>query len=89
MADKKSKEDIVLYVLAGCPFCEKVRVKLKELKLEYTESEVPMSRDDPMRVELMEKSGGIGTVPVIKVGGEYIGDSSIIIDYLDQHFGKK
>ena len=78
-----SSEKIILYTLAGCPFCNKVRSFLESHKLAYEEIEVPMWRDDPVRQELSEKSG-VGTVPVIKVNGEYIGDSQIIIDYLKE-----
>jgi len=58
---------------------------MKELGLAYAKVNMPPFRDDPRRKELFEKSG-IWTVPVIKIDEHYIGDSAVIIKYLEEHF---
>lgn len=76
---------ITLYQFEECPYCEKVRRKLSEKQLKYEKVNVAHNREDPLRKELKAKSG-IATVPVIKIDGKYIGDSTAIIAYLDEHF---
>lgn len=78
-------EKITLYQFESCPFCELVRQKLAEKKLEYEKVNVERDRDDPVRKEVAALSG-VFTVPVIKIGDEYIGDSGKIIAYLDKKF---
>lgn len=68
-----------------CPYCEKVRKKLDELKLNFEKINVPMSRNDPLRKKLLEKSG-IGSVPVIEDQGKFVGDSEKIIKYLEKTY---
>ncbi len=75
---------IILYQLPGCPYCTKVRNKLEEMKLDYDIVDVENDRNDPVRQELLEKSN-VPTVPVIQVDGEYIGESDIIIAYLEEN----
>ena len=77
--------EIILYQFEQCPFCAKVRNKLKEMNLRYEKINVSYDREDPVRKELLEKSG-VATVPVIMVGGKYIGDSAEIIKYLEDNF---
>ncbi len=74
---------ITLYQFEECPFCTKVRVFLKETKLSFKIINVAPDRDDPLRKELLKKSG-VPTVPVISIDGKYIGDSQKIIDYLQK-----
>tara|TARA_Y100000310_G_C20435825_1_gene693675 strand:- start:340 stop:579 length:240 start_codon:yes stop_codon:yes gene_type:complete len=76
---------ITLYQFELCPYCEKVRQKLKEKNIEYKKVEVPHDRDDPIRKELLEKSG-VQTVPVIQIEDKYMGESSDIINYLEANF---
>tara|TARA_Y100000034_G_C6785967_1_gene351587 strand:- start:429 stop:674 length:246 start_codon:yes stop_codon:yes gene_type:complete len=78
---------IILYQFEECPFCLKVRNKLEELNLEYEKVDVSYSRDDPLRKELLEKSG-VASVPVIKIDDKYIGESKDIIEYLENNFNK-
>ena len=78
--------NITLFQFEQCPFCEKVRDKLAELVLDYEKINVPYSRDDPQRKELLEKSG-VSTVPVLKDGEKYIGDSEKILKYLEENYG--
>ncbi|HIJ11180.1 TPA: glutaredoxin [Candidatus Woesearchaeota archaeon] len=76
---------ITLYQFEECPYCMKVRAKLAEMKLEYEKVNVPRDREDPLRKDLLEKSG-VPTVPVIKIDDRYIGDSSAIVAYLEKKF---
>lgn len=76
---------ITLYQFETCPYCEKVRQKLAEKRLEYEKVEVPRNRDDPIRKDLFEKSG-VHTVPVIKIDNKYIGESGDIVKYLEENF---
>ena len=76
------KPKIKLYQFEHCPFCAKVRNKLEELGLEYDKLEV--DRDN--KPQLVLDKGG--TVPVIDIDGEIIGDSSVIVEELDKRFGK-
>lgn len=51
-----------LYVLDGCPYCEKVLTKLESLDLDYETNSVPRSHAE--RDEVEEVSGQTG-VPVL------------------------
>lgn len=76
---------LVLYQFEMCPYCAKVRNKLDNLGLEYEKVNVSHNRDDALRKELLEKSG-VATVPVLKADNKYIGESSDIIEFLEQNF---
>ncbi len=75
-------EKIILYQFESCPFCRKVREKLKSEKIIFEIVEVATDREDPLRKELYNKSGVL-TVPVLQVGEKYIGDSDIIVEYIN------
>lgn len=75
--------ELTLYQFEGCPFCAKVRSWLDEHGLTYAKIEVAHDRADPVRKELVEKSG-VATVPVLKAGERYIGDSAAIIAFLER-----
>ena len=81
----KDAPKIILYQFEECPFCAKVRSFLREMELPFTTINAPANRDDPLRKELFLKSG-VSTVPVIKIEGKYIGDSSKIIQYLQEKY---
>ena len=76
---------ITLYQFETCPFCEKVRNVLDAKSIEYEKVNVPADRDDPVRKELLEKSG-VGTVPVIKIDDKYIGESGDIVAYIEENY---
>ncbi len=76
---------ITLYQFEECPFCAKVRSTLEELNVEYKKVNVPMDRADPIRKDLAEKSG-VFTVPVLQIDDKYIGESDIIIQFLEEKF---
>jgi glutaredoxin 3 len=76
---------IILYQFEQCPYCAKVRAKLKEMKVEYETINVEYDRENTLRKELFEKTG-VNTVPIMKIDGKFIGDSEKIIAYLDENF---
>ena len=73
---------ITLYQFEECPYCEKVRRKLKELNLDYTKINAAKAREDPLRKTLFQKSG-VPTVPVIEIDGKFTGESDVIIQKLE------
>lgn len=79
------QQKIILYQFESCPYCEKVRQKLKEKKLDFEKVNVPREREDKIRKDLFKKSGVL-TVPVIKINERYIGESQDIVNYLDENF---
>jgi glutathione S-transferase len=82
-----SETDIVLYTLAGCPYCAKVENKLSELDLDYESRSVPRSHGE--RTEVKEVSGQTG-VPVLvdeANGVEGMPESDDIVAYLERTYG--
>jgi len=77
--------EIILYQFEECPWCEKVRQKLKELGLQYKKVNMIRDRENPERKEIYKKSG-VPTVPVISIDGKFIGDSARIIEFLEGKF---
>ena len=47
--------------------------------------EIPLFQFESKRKELFKKSGVL-TVPVIKIGERYIGESQRIMDYIEKNF---
>ena len=76
---------IILYQYEQCPYCARVRDYMTEKGIEYKKVNVSYDSTDPMRKEIKEKSG-VATVPVIKDGNKYVGDSATIIEYLEKKF---
>ena len=74
---------IKLYQFTNCPYCEKVRRKLAELKLPYEKIEV----DRANKPEPVTSTGG--TVPVIDDEGMIMNESDDIVQYLEEKYGKK
>lgn len=63
-------KSVVIYTLAGCPFCTRAKAFLSEKGIEYREVEVrPRSRE----WEEMKKLTGGGSLPQIVVDGKPIG----------------
>ena len=62
---------IVIYSKTVCPYCVKAKFLLKRKKVEYEEILVNSAE---IMEEMMEKSGGMKSVPQIFVDGEHIGD---------------
>ncbi len=77
--------DITLFQLPGCPYCRRVKEKLDQKNVRYATVNVSPSRTDVLRQKLAEKSG-CATVPVLKIGEKYVGESEKIMDYLQENF---
>jgi glutaredoxin 3 len=78
---------LVLYELAGCPYCAKVKTKLDELDLDYESRMVAGSHDE--RTEVEEISGQTG-VPVLvdpEHGVDGMAESDDIVAYLEETYG--
>ncbi|MFC1732481.1 glutathione S-transferase N-terminal domain-containing protein [candidate division KSB1 bacterium] len=78
--EQKPQPKIKLYQFEHCPYCEKVRQKLKEKGLEWETVEVNRAN----KPDIVLNTGG--TVPVVDIDGKIISDSAIIIRYLDENF---
>ena len=75
---------IKLFQFENCPYCAKVRAKLDDKGLDYEKISVSRDRNDALRKELFDKSKVL-TVPVLEIDGKFIGESDVIIEYLDSH----
>lgn len=81
MTTSASSEAVVLYQFEISPFCDKVRRALNYKQISYRCVEIPLARGRSIR-----RFNRMGKVPVIEHQGQYIADSSAILDYLEQHF---
>ena len=85
MAD--SDPDLLVFELAGCPYCAKVRRVLEALDLEYESRSVPRARSD--RTAVYEATGQYG-IPVLvdrTNGVEGLAESDDIVAYLAEAYG--
>jgi glutaredoxin 3 len=78
------KTNIVLYQAEWCPYCARVRKKLTDLLLDYTNVNVPHSHTE--RGEVKEVSGQT-SIPVMVDGDVILDDDDTIIPYLDKTYG--
>ncbi|MFB6112915.1 MAG: glutaredoxin family protein [Halodesulfurarchaeum sp.] len=77
-----------LYVLPGCPYCQKVERVLDDLDLEYEEVIVPSQHEK--RTDVKEISGQTG-VPVLvdpEHGIEGMNESDDIVEYLRSTYAR-
>lgn len=58
---------------------------MKEKNLDFEKINVPHDREAKIRKDLFKKSGVL-TVPVIKIGERYIGESEEIIKFIDEKY---
>ncbi len=76
-----------LYQFEECPYCAKVRGYLQENKIECELINVSYDRDSEER-KMLFKHSGVSTVPVLQHNEKFIGDSTKIIEYLNEHYTK-
>ena len=75
-----------LYQAEWCPYCQRVRSKMTDLKLTYINVNVPRSKQD--RTELLEVSGQTG-IPTLVDGDVVIADDDdAIIRHLEKNYVK-
>ncbi len=73
-----------LYQKRFCPYCDRVRRKLDELKLDYEEVEVPGPHEER---EEVHRLSGQRAVPVLVDGDDVMHDSGRIVRYLEDMYG--
>jgi glutaredoxin 3 len=82
--------NVVMYTTAYCPYCVRARALLDKKGVEYTDLRID---DDPaLRPEMIEKSGGVTSVPQIFIDDFHVGgfDDMAELDVdgeLDQRLG--
>ncbi len=73
-----------LYHLESCPFCQRVRKVLAEMDLPFESRLV-----DPWDRSEVERLSGQTLVPVLVDGEQVMSDSSAILDYLREKYGRR
>lgn len=80
---------IKLYIMDGCPYCQKVMRKIEELKLEKGKDfEIVDSLPGTQGREELIKIGGKGQVPFLVDGDQHMYESDDIIGYIEEKFKK-
>ena len=77
--------DIEIYTLPTCPFCQKAKDKLKDNYLDYFEYDISHD-EEKLRKELAKRfniPGGRATVPQVLINGKYIGGYSELKDIIN------
>lgn len=64
---------VEMYTTAVCPYCVRAKDLLKRKGVSVTEYRV--DTDDAKRNEMLERSGGLRTVPQIFINGQHVGGS--------------
>lgn len=62
-----------IYTTDYCPYCVKAKALFDRKGVAYTEIDV--TKDQEGRIALVEKSGGLKTVPQIFIDGKHMGGS--------------
>lgn len=62
---------VVIYSTTYCPFCDRAKELLTSLGAAYENIDVQENPD--RRMEMVEKAGGLRTVPQIFINDEHIG----------------
>jgi len=63
---------IEIYSKSTCPYCHRAKDLLVKKKLEFTEYDLLVNPD--LRTEMIERSGGLSTVPQIFINDKYLSD---------------
>jgi len=84
---------VIIYTLAGCPFCAKAKKLLDEKNIHYQEIEVDY-KDTVKRKEVTQLAEGRTTFPQIFINGKPIGGCDDLYalddkDQLDEILSKK
>jgi glutaredoxin 3 len=64
---------ITVYTIDYCPYCHAAKRLLKQKAVDFTEIDV--SGDPAARRALVQKAGGLTTVPQIWIGDRHVGGS--------------
>ncbi len=71
---------LTLYQFESCPFCWKVKALLHFAKIPYTVVEV-----NPMNSKELQPLG-LKKVPVLVDGAQIVTESSVVMDYVNEHY---
>lgn len=72
-----------IYSIAVCPFAQRTRILLKLKRIEFSLTEIDITRPRP---DGFLKLNPLGQVPVIAHDGRVLNESSVINEYLDEVF---
>lgn len=75
-------DELKLYYLPTCPFCQKVLLFMKENDIEIEKH----STREPAEREFLISHGGKNQVPCLFINGKALYESDDIIDYLKERF---
>lgn len=62
---------VEIYTTQTCPYCAMAKRLLAKKGAAFTEIDV--GRDPGLRVTMMQRAGGLRTVPQIFIGGQHVG----------------
>ncbi len=62
---------IEIYTKTTCGFCRRAKMLLEENDADF--EEIPVDRDSGLRDRMIERAGGLSTVPQVFIGGRHIG----------------
>jgi glutaredoxin 3 len=63
--------EIIVYTTNVCPYCVAAKRLLQQRNYPFTE--VNLEQDPELRMKLSQENGGYRTVPMIFIGGKFIG----------------
>ena len=66
-------QKVVMYTTPICPYCVRAKRLLATKKVSY--EEIDVSRDPELRAYMVQRAGGMMTVPQIFVGDTHVGGS--------------
>ena len=72
----------LVYTRPQCHFCQKLKGFLDERGIPYDEVNVAESTE--LQAEMEKRTGGIGSVPQLFVGEQYIGDCFTVLSEAGQ-----
>lgn len=76
--------EVIIYTKSsGCPYCDRAKQLLQRAGLAYTEVEI--DHHPEKRAEMIEKSGGLRTVPQIFIDGKHRGGCDDLYAYYKKH----
>ena len=70
--------NVVMYSTMMCPYCQRARMLLRKKGVDYTE--ILVDREPQRRPEMIEKAGGITSVPQIFIGKNHVGGCDDMFD---------
>ena len=76
----KSPASVALFTKPGCPYCAKAKKQLTEHGYQY--EEIVLGKD--AAIASLRAITGAETVPQVYIGGEFIGDSVALENYLNE-----